>query len=136
MIFDTTYEKVLNGTQTQTRRPMKTRVTKAGSFLSVQTHVKQKALGYIKVISVKEQLLGTVTAAEAQAEGYDSLEAFQEAWRQRYGTFDPAEDVWRIEFKLISEDELAPYQARQIAARREFSRTRAEVRRTLRESKS
>lgn len=136
MIFDTTYEKVLDGTQTQTRRPIKPGRKKVGSVLGVQAHVKQRALGYIKVTGVKEQLLGTVTEAEARAEGYDSLEAFQEAWGQRYGAFDPAEDVWRIEFKMISESELTPYQTRRVTNGREGSRARTAARRALKEPKN
>ncbi len=110
MTFGSTLEKVLNGTQTQIRRPVGQRyVYLAGKVYGVQTHLSKESIAFIKVTSVKEQLLGAVTDAEAKAEGYNDLDAFKAAWIKSYGAFEPTDDVWKIEFKLIDRSELSSY---------------------------
>ncbi len=110
MTFGTTLAKVLDGTQTQFRRPVERRyVYLVGKVYSVQAHMSEDTVASIKITSVREQPLGAVTEDEARAEGFDSLAAFKESWGERFGPFDPALEVWRVEFRLVDRSELGSY---------------------------
>lgn len=110
MTFGLTLHKVLDGTQTQTRRPIGKRNTyRTGKVYGVQEHITADSIAFIKLTSAREQLLGAVTEEDAQAEGYLNLADFVAAWTKQYGTFDPSEDVWKLEFELIDRSELSSY---------------------------
>lgn len=107
MIFRYTAEKVLDGTQTQLRRPIRQR--QRYTYAKGVTYAVQLADGKvtgerIKILCMSEQLLGAVTEDDANSEGYPNLAAFQHAWSQQYGHFDPSEDVWVVRFKLVVAD--------------------------------
>ncbi len=106
MIFKYTVVRVLDGTQTQMRRPVTPR--QHYSYAVGTTYTVQAASGKvcgakIQVLGVREQLLGAMTEAEARAEGYKDLETFRHAWTRQYSRFDPGEDVWVVEFRLLAE---------------------------------
>lgn len=104
MIFKYTVEKVLDGTQTQARcrigRVRRYACTRDMTY-AVQTASGRVCGAKIKIKRVREQLLGAMTEADAKAEGYPNLAAFQQVWAQQYGHFDPCEDVWVIDFSLV-----------------------------------
>lgn len=110
MTFGTTLAKVLNGTQTLFHLPIERRyVYLVGKVYSVQAHRSKDTVASIKITSVKEQLLGAVTEEEARAEGFGSLAEFKASWSERFGPFDPTQDVRRVEFRLIDKSELGSY---------------------------
>lgn len=113
MIFKYTFQQVLEGSQTQTRRPIRQRqryAYAAGNTYAVQTASNKPGGARIRVVRVREQLLGAVTEDEAKAEGHDDLAAFRRAWAAQYGGFDPAEEVWVVEFRLVEADRTEPAQ--------------------------
>jgi len=110
MTFGTTLAKVLDGTQSQLRRPIERRfVYLVGKVYGVQAHMSKDTIASIKITKVREQLLGAVTEEEARAEGFDSLAGFKASWIERFGPFDPTQDIWRIEFRLVDRSELGSY---------------------------
>jgi len=125
MIFQYTWQKVLAGTKTQTRRvaksseelwtkeqdgPMPTKVIRRGNKVkwrtggryAVQPGRNQKGVGRIELLDIRYQHLGNVTEEEARAEGFSSLAEFIKAWIKIHGRFDRELPVWVLEFRLLS----------------------------------
>ncbi len=42
-----------------------------------------------------------MTQADAQREGYHTLQEFQEEWASLFKTYDPAQTVWVVEFQYL-----------------------------------
>jgi uncharacterized protein YqfB (UPF0267 family) len=123
MIFQYTWQKVLAGVKTQTRRvaknsealwateqagPMPEKVVRQGNRVkwrtggryAVQPGRNQKGRGRIELLDIRYQHLGNVTEEEAKAEGFSSLAEFIQAWTEIHGRFDPEQPVWVLEFRL------------------------------------
>jgi uncharacterized protein YhfF len=128
MIFQYTWQKVLAGRKTQTRRlagdsdrlwtvdidaGLSEKALKRGNrtkwqtgrSYSVQPGRGQKAIGRIRLLDIRYQHLGNVTEEEARAEGYANLEGFVQAWTEIHGHYDPERAVWALEFRLLGEGE-------------------------------
>lgn len=124
MIFQYTWQKVLSGQKSQTRRLAretdklwaveredKTEAKvllrndrakwRTGRTYAVQPGRNQKAIARIRLLDIRHQLLGHISEAEARAEGYASPEAFREVWHQIHGSYDPKQPVWVLEFRLV-----------------------------------
>jgi hypothetical protein len=124
MIFQYTWQKVLSGVKTQTRRPAKSseelwtteyydkmpekvlrqgkRVKwRTGQRYAVQPGRGQKGLGWIELLDIRFQHLGNISEEEARAEGFASLEEFIRAWLEIHGNYDPEQPVWALEFRLV-----------------------------------
>lgn len=102
MIFQHTYELVLSGRKTQTRRVQRPRMAVGHSY-AVQPGRGKKSLGRIFVLDIREERLGDISAGDARAEGYRSREEFFESWRTIHGSVDLDAPVWVIEFRLEHE---------------------------------
>lgn len=63
----------------------------------------KKRVASAEVTCVYPQALKLMADEDARKEGFDSLDAFKEAWRQINGTFDPREYVWVVEFGLVDD---------------------------------
>lgn len=105
MIFKHTLEQVLNGTKTQTRRPIKkkhgdTPPWRPGRTYAVQPDYGKKAVARFEALSVKRERLGDITDADAKAEGFSDREIFLQEWFGRYSKDTPNTEVWAIGFKL------------------------------------
>lgn len=118
MILEAEYARaVLRGDKTMIRRPvtkadeiqttsMRTgEVTsrahcryKPGKRYAIQPGTGKKAIGHIVVVKTRQEVLGLVDDADAQAEGYANREEFLDAWREAYGRVDPFTKVWVVEF--------------------------------------
>ncbi|MEV4415441.1 ASCH domain-containing protein [Catellatospora sp. NPDC049609] len=59
------------------------------------------AIGRARVVSVSLMPLGHLDTAEARREGFDSPDAFEAAFAQINGRYDPAALVWRVELELV-----------------------------------
>ncbi len=108
------HEKVLDGSKTVTRRPvrydwpgdqMQLRPCpyKVGKTYAVQPGRGKKALGRIRVTDAICIFLSEIDEAEARREGFENLHAFIEKWLSLYGAWCPPQLVWRIEFQLVEE---------------------------------
>ena len=124
MIFRHTWQKVLAGQKTQTRRlardfdrlwtveqegktPQKVlwrgdRVKwRTGRSYAVQPGRGQQAVARIRLLDIRYELLGHISEDEARAEGFASLTDFQNVWRKMHGHYDRAQPVWVLEFRLV-----------------------------------
>lgn len=115
MLFNDTWERVLDGTKTEMRVPIKDgeilaqnprRVTsgsrtiwKEGNSYAVQPAQGQKAVGRIVLKTIEEGVLGQVSIEDARAEGFTCLEDYVAAWETRYAKFDPNQTVWTLRFE-------------------------------------
>ena len=62
----------------------------------------KNAIGRIEILSVELLHLGQgLTRAEARAEGFDSVQAFKDAWKEINGSWSDGVQVWRIEFRVV-----------------------------------
>jgi hypothetical protein len=86
--------KVLDGTKTQTRRPLKFGLDLryplpcryvAGRTYAVQTGRGQKAIGRLLVLDVRSEKVVSITRADARAEGFGSPAEFWRRWVTMYG---------------------------------------------------
>lgn len=99
-------EKVLDGSKTQTRRPVKFDVHgvekpsmyEPGATYSVQGGRGQFGVARIRVLSVMKVPVCVISSEDAIAEGFASGVEFMEKWRSLYGNV--AGDCWRIEFEV------------------------------------
>lgn len=108
MIFQYTLEQVLSGKKTQTRRrikPDKKFIYRVAKTYAVQPKRGQPAVARFEVTAIRKQCLGEMSHEEALAEGFASVADYQKLWFKQYGSFEPDEEVWVIEFKLLPRDE-------------------------------
>lgn len=102
-------EKVLAGEKTVTRRVPSDNPRspwsrhgcklKVDGCYAVQPGRSQHSLGRVWVQSVDLVPLGRLTAEEARAEGFASPADFERVWSAMHGGYDPALEVWRVEFR-------------------------------------
>lgn len=119
--------KVLDGSKTVTRRPVKDNEDgslkpcryRPGRPYAVQVPQTDgrgkgrggKAVGHIEVVGVNRQRLYVGIAgpgsdeAEARREGFEYLADFTDYWIDLYGSWEPFTLVDRIEFRLIDPDD-------------------------------
>jgi len=87
--------KIISGEKTQTRR-LSSRY-RPGEILRINnTEI------WILITRRYRQRLGSITPEEAHKEGFSSLKEFKKAWKRIYGRYDPNQQVWVYEFKVIS----------------------------------
>jgi len=126
MIFQHTWQQVLSGHKTQTRRPAgdtdrlwtvevedrqpekvlwrgdRTK-WRTGRTYAVQPGRGKKAIVRIRLLDIRYQLLGHVAEEEARAEGFVNLDEFERTWTKIHGHYDAERPVWALEFRLIEE---------------------------------
>lgn len=56
---------------------------------------------YIKITKVYQMSLAAFGDLEAQKEGFENLQSFQQYWIKNIGPWDPKQVVWVHEFVLI-----------------------------------
>ena len=102
-------EKILAGTKWQTRKLWSRPRAKVGSEHLIYLRppmTGEKPFARILIQRVWQQALGEITAEEAQAEGFDSIEDFLESFRKINGRKIPRElggvVVYAVEFRLLA----------------------------------
>ncbi|MBT0160641.1 ASCH domain-containing protein [Candidatus Bathyarchaeota archaeon A05DMB-2] len=91
---------VLQQRKTQTRRTSR-RELSPGRVYPITDQWFGRAAAYIKITRKWRQRLGDVTEQEAKAEGFNSLEEFQQAWKAINGSWNPDQTVTAYEFELV-----------------------------------
>lgn len=107
--------KVMEGSKTVTRRlcsdnprsPWWREVCafEVGRDYAVQAKRGTPAIGRIRVLDVRRETLMPVAVGpdkdrEARWEGFESPEAFIDAWREINGQWDVLAEVWRVQFEV------------------------------------
>lgn len=109
-------EKVLAGRKTVTRRPRTGSNPsglpggwvdipcryKPGHTYAVQPGRGKKAIGRIRVLSVRPEWMTDLTEDEIRREGFASQDEFVAKWLAIYGRGSWLDIVWRIEFELVN----------------------------------
>ena len=122
MIFQYTWENILSGKKTQTRRVISefdkaildesgdhiTRVTHkgrskwaVGKTYSVQPGRTKPSIARIEITRLRREPVRAITVEDALAEGFESVEEFYETWQQVHGKGSLDQEVWVIDFKLV-----------------------------------
>lgn len=101
---------VIEGRKTETRRQMSEKPLspwyeggcrlKVGELYAVCPGRGKHAVAKVKVLRVKEELLGGVTDLDARAEGFDSRRLFIAAWSAINRGVDESQHVWVVQFEL------------------------------------
>jgi hypothetical protein len=87
MIFKNTWQKVLDGTKTQTRRPVRecNHIRyELGKSYAVQPGRGMKSLGRIEIMGICWQPLQNISKKSAIKEGFKSVKQFREVWDLMY----------------------------------------------------
>ena len=92
--------KVHDGTKTATRRPIRPMVKERGKY-RLKTELFKAHPDSIQVDRLNRQPLGEMTQADAQMEGYQTLQEFQEECASIFKTYEPERTVWFIEFQYL-----------------------------------
>lgn len=98
-------EKVLRGTKTVTRRPIKDGEARC-RYIPLRSYAIQpgrgkSAIGRIWIVQVTGESLGHLSDEEARREGFRTGHDFEQRWLWMYGgPYDPEQLVWRIVFEL------------------------------------
>jgi len=93
-------QQIIKGTKTQTRRLKKPQLT-IGKTYPLRKNYQTNLPHSIKIIDIYPQILGEITDEDLQREGFEDNDAFKDMWREIYGSYDPAEYIWVIEFEYI-----------------------------------
>lgn len=64
----------------------------------------KRAAGRVVVTGARLEPLGRLCDAEARREGFGDAAAFEAAWVEINGGYDPAARVWRVQFRLADND--------------------------------
>lgn len=115
MLFQHTWEQVLNGTQTTISLPMKPdevifqnprrvkygprTIWKVGHTYTVQPGKGKKAVGRILLQGIDEGVLGQLGTEDFLAEGFANREEFIDAWKRIHGRYDPNQRIWILRFE-------------------------------------
>lgn len=100
-------EKILAGEKTETRRPVKDGKPcryRAPRSYAVRPGRAEKAVGRVRVRSVRKEELGEIRAEGARREGFESVDDFLAYWRKLYGHVYLTQEVWVIRFSLPPEE--------------------------------
>jgi len=105
LLFKTEHrEPILYGLKTQTRRQGKKR-WKVGSIHQAKTGFRRDdRFADLKILAVRQERLDKITEADANAEGYDTIEDYKEVYRRIYGQWDGYALVWVIDFEMVWPD--------------------------------
>ncbi|MDA1258509.1 MAG: hypothetical protein O3C10_11825 [Chloroflexi bacterium] len=93
-------ERVLTGGKTQTRRRWKRRRMLPGSVHQAKTRLFGEPFALIHVLRVWQEPAGTISDADAAAEGYPVRQEFLDTFARINGDYSPDEVVWCVEFTV------------------------------------
>ncbi len=104
--------KVMSGEKTVTRRLTSHNprspwwrekcVYAEGKEFAVQPGRGKASIGRARVVSCEHVRLGFLGESEARAEGFACSADFERGFGSINGLYDPAVEVWRVEFEVVS----------------------------------
>lgn len=121
MIFQYTYQYILGGSKTQTRRVAKPEETavyaedstieavlhkgrtkyRVGKTYAVQPARTKPALARIQLQALKHEVVTDISLADAIAEGYADVDGFLQSWRTIHGEKAMSAQVWVLVFSVV-----------------------------------
>ena len=93
---------ILDGSKTQTRRPLYENNIKVGDILALRAPWSRKTYGLIDIVRVYEHPIGEITEEEVEREGFKSLAEFKKAWGRIYGDINGREVIRVYEFRVVA----------------------------------
>jgi len=97
--------KIREGEKTQTRRLKKPNI-KIGKTYSLRSSYRSVLPENILITDIFQQYLGEISQEDVSKEGFDSLNMFINIWREIYGSFNPEELIWVVEFQYVGNTEM------------------------------
>ena len=94
-------QPIIEGRKTQTRRLGKRRWN-VGKERQCRTSMFGDPFAIVRILNVRSEELGCISAADVYAEGYDSLDAYMDVWKRINGEWDQSLVVWVIDFELVT----------------------------------
>lgn len=73
-----------------------------GQVRGVQPGRGRPTVCHIRITDVALLRLGVLSTTEARAEGFDNPTAFESAWMEIHGTYEPQIRVWVVRFVLTA----------------------------------
>ncbi len=121
MIFQYTWQSILDEKKTQTRRVIGTneiavrarhnqiisvvsngRVKwKVGQTYAVQTGRGKSEIARIKITQINSECVSRISSANAKAEGFNNRQEFFNTWQQIHGKDSLGQKIWVLKFELI-----------------------------------
>jgi hypothetical protein len=115
MLFQNTWERVLDGSQTEISLPIKAgevlfqnptqvksgsrTIWRVGKNYAVQPGKGENAVSSIVIQEIKEGVLGQLDMEAVLAEGFNNREQFIETWKGVHGNYDPNQRIWILRFE-------------------------------------
>ena len=117
MIFKAGWQLILAGTKTEVRVPQTDgmvlhanpkRVSvgsrtkwQVGKTYAVQPGGGKKSVGRILLLEIDQGFLEDMKLEDAHAEGFETLEAYCDGWKKRYGNYDAKQVVFILSFERV-----------------------------------
>ncbi|RLF26479.1 MAG: hypothetical protein DRN14_06780, partial [Thermoplasmata archaeon] len=68
----------------------------------IKRHIfSKKYYGLIQVTDIRKEKLGDITEEDAKREGCSSVAEFRKVWEEIHGKWDPEQEIYVIEFRLL-----------------------------------
>lgn len=97
--------KIRENKKTQTRRLKQPRI-KIGKTYHLRSSYQKVLPEKILITDIFQQFLGEINLEDIHKEGFESHNEFIKAWREIYGSYNPEELIWVVEFQYVGNTEM------------------------------